>query len=83
MRLTSRHAKLLREATHHAISDHGGEYYRLGGHGVVPITYNRASYPRLERMGLVTREAGYWKATQAGKEAIGLGSPPKNEDGYV
>lgn len=73
MKLTARQEALLREATHYEISDAVGDYYRLGGRGVAPIRFNRSTLPKLERMGLVTRKAGYWKATEAGMAAVGLG----------
>lgn len=67
VKLTLRDVALLRECDQYAILDDHGTYYRLGGHGYAPIRYNRASLPRLGRMGLVAYRMGRWKTTPAGR----------------
>lgn len=69
--LNERQKTLIREALVYAIADDGGIFYRLGGHGYVPLRYDHRSYPALAALGLVERVVNHWKATAAGAAAIG------------
>lgn len=70
-KLTDRQRILIREALIYAIADDGGKFYRLGGHGYVPLRYDYRSYQTLYEMGYVERRVNHWKATRLGAEAIG------------
>ncbi len=75
--LTERQRILLREADEYTISDTGGVFYRLGGSGTLSLRYDGASYPALERRGLVARQGGgCWKTTEAGRSALRDNSSP-------
>lgn len=83
-RLTERDILLLKAASRYEISDFGGRYYQLGGHGNVPIRYNHRTLPNLEREGYVAYD-GCWKATDVGKaylEEIETEMAAKNH-GYI
>ena len=69
MKLTSRELMILKGAADHGLSSHGGEYYRLGGHGCVPVRYHPGTLPSLVRRGLVER-GPYWRATAAGRKYL-------------
>lgn len=61
---------MLAECCQYSISDQTersgrGYFYRLGGHGRVPMRYNSKLLPGLETLGLVQRGGGY-SATAAG-----------------
>lgn len=64
-KLTERQVALLREAERYVISETGNDYYRVGGHGTVPIRYDYRSFRKLRDMGLVEHKDGGWQATSA------------------
>lgn len=68
--MTERQRILLREADEHLIYDSGYSFYRVGGKGTLDIRYNSTSYQSLMSNGLVTRQDGGWKTTEAGRAAL-------------
>lgn len=65
--LTEREILLIDAAAKYGISDAGNKYYKLGGHGFVNVRFHHGTLYRLRDQGLLTRDPGYWKATEAGK----------------
>jgi hypothetical protein len=70
-KLTDRERKIVRGAVDYGLSDVGGDYYQLGGHGCVPVRYHPDTLRSLERRGLVVRR-GYWAATDVGRAAVAV-----------
>lgn len=68
-RMSEREKTLLNECCKYAICTVGNQYYRLGGHGHVPLRWNYATLRNLEKAGLV-EYIGYWKATQKGQDLM-------------
>jgi hypothetical protein len=68
-RMSEREKTLLNECCKYAIGTTGNKYYRLGGHGYVPLRWNYATLRNLEKAGLV-EYIGYWKATQKGQDLM-------------
>lgn len=75
--LTERQFALLREAERYTISETGNVYYRVGGHGTVPIRYDYRSFRKLRDMGLVEHKGGGWRATDAGLSALAEPTTPR------
>ncbi|MBB5762182.1 hypothetical protein HNR01_001802 [Methylorubrum rhodesianum] len=76
-KLTERQVALLREAEKHVISETGNDYYRVGGYGMAPIRYDYRSFRKLRDMGLVAHKDGGWRATDAGRAALGEPTAPR------
>jgi len=70
MNLTARQRALLEEMKTYALSDAGGKFYRLGGHGCVPLRYDYRTLPRLHDLGLVSRRGFVWEITHDGRAAV-------------
>lgn len=68
-RMSEREKTLLKECCEYAICTVGKEYYRLGGHGHVPLRYHDATLYKLQKLGLVENHS-YWKATQKGQDLM-------------
>ena len=70
-KITPHQLALLRECCQYSISEMSSdnEWYRLGGHGNVPLRFDSRTMPALLRAGLV-RYDGYYKATDAGCELV-------------
>lgn len=56
------------------LSDIGGAYYQLGGHGYVPVRFHPDTLPNMARRGWLMR-AGYWKATINGRAIVAAQAP--------
>ena len=67
---TEREIVLLREGTQYGLSDSGGQYYRLGGHGVISLRFHPFTLSKMERRGWMAREQGVWRTTQLGRDAL-------------
>lgn len=74
-KLTARELAILRGAFSYGISDVGGQYYQLGGHGIVQVRFHPSTLANMERKGVLTRR-GYWTATKLGASILNeIGNP--------
>jgi hypothetical protein len=52
---------------HNGLSEIGGAYYLLGGHGHIPVRYHAFTLGNMARRGLLTSERGYYQVTDVGR----------------
>jgi hypothetical protein len=83
MNLTPIQIQMLAECCQYSISDlserSGRRYfYRLGGHGEVPMRYNSKLLPGLARLGLVIANGGYSATVEGMKLNRDLNTPKSN-----
>lgn len=69
MKLTPREIQIVEAACQYGLCVTGGVYYRLGGHGDVPVRFHPATLRNLQARGLIEHR-GYWQGTDAGRAAV-------------
>lgn len=66
--LSEREKTILRALLrHNALTNTGGEYYLIGGHGTIPIRYNMWTLPNMVAKGLLNNEH-YYSLTELGRK---------------